>query len=53
MFLATEARARVVADGANNTLTNVTNTFIGGVTAGPNGSFRSLVLSDNALRLSV
>lgn len=42
-------RAQVVADGATNTLSNVTNAFIGDVTVGTNGSFTLLVLSDNAL----
>ena len=41
--------AQVVADGATNTLSNTTNTFTGDVTVGTNGSFTSLVLSDNAL----
>jgi hypothetical protein len=42
-------RAQVVADGATNTLSNVTNTFTGDVTVGTNGSFTLLVLSDNAV----
>jgi hypothetical protein len=42
-------RAQVVADGATNTLSNVTNTFTGTVTVGTNGSFTLLILSDNAL----
>src|SRR2546430_5056316 len=42
-------RAQIVADGATNTLSNVTNTFTGDVTVGTNGSFTLLVLSDNAL----
>src|SRR5438094_5166981 len=42
-------RAQLVADGATNTLSNVTNTIIGDVTVGTNGSFTVLVLSDNAL----
>src|SRR5881397_2929561 len=42
-------RAQIVADGATNTLSNVTNTFAGDVTVGTNGSFTLLVLSDNAL----
>src|SRR5205823_5572525 len=43
------ARAQVVADGATNTLSNVTNTITGNVIVGTNGSFTLLVLSDNAL----
>src|SRR5437867_1850630 len=42
-------RAQIVADGAANTLSNVTNTFTGDVTVGTNGSFTLLILSDNAL----
>jgi T5SS/PEP-CTERM-associated repeat protein len=42
-------RAQIVADGATNTLSNVTNTITGDVTVGTNGSFTLLVLSDNAL----
>lgn len=42
-------RAQIVADGATNTLNNVTNTFTGDVTVGTNGSFTLLVLSGNAL----
>lgn len=41
--------AQLVADGATNTLSNVTNTFTGDVTVGTNGSFRLLILSDNSL----
>ncbi len=41
--------AQIVADGATNTLSNVTNTFTGSVIIGTNGSFTLLVLSDNAL----
>ena len=41
--------AQLVADGATNTLSNVTNTITGDVTIGTNGSFTLLVLSDNAL----
>jgi T5SS/PEP-CTERM-associated repeat protein len=49
-LLATPAlRAQLVADGATNTLSNVTNTFPGTVIVGTNGSFTLLVLSDNAL----
>src|SRR5260370_12215967 len=42
-------RAQIVADGATNTLSNVTNTITGDVTVGTNGSFTLLVLSDNSL----
>ena len=42
-------RAQVVADGATNTLANVTNSITGTVIVGTNGSFTLLVLSDNAL----
>jgi len=42
-------RAQVVADGATNTLSNVTTNFTGDVTVGTNGSFTLLMLSDNAL----
>src|SRR5438093_9962234 len=42
-------RAQIVADGATNTLSNVTNTFTGDVTVGTNLSFTLLVLADNAL----
>src|SRR5436309_10378811 len=42
-------RAQIVADGATNTLSNVTTNFTGDVTVGTNGSFTFLVLSDNAL----
>src|SRR5947207_776655 len=42
-------RAQLVADGATNTLANVTNTITGDVTVGTNGSFTLLVLSNNAL----
>lgn len=41
--------AQLVADGATNTLSNVTNMITGDVTVGTNGSFTLLVLSDNAL----
>ena len=44
-----ELGAQLVNDGATNTLSNVTNTFIGDVTVGTNGSFTLLVLSNNAL----
>ncbi|PWU18197.1 MAG: hypothetical protein C5B50_09835, partial [Verrucomicrobia bacterium] len=55
LFLATmlfgiqSLRAQVVADGATNTLSNVTNSIIGDVTIGTNGSFTLLILSDNTL----
>src|SRR5215510_5284763 len=42
-------RAQVVNDGATNTLSNTTNSFIGDVTVGTNGSFTLLVLSNNSL----
>src|SRR5205823_9215755 len=42
-------RAQIVADGATNTLSNVTNSFPGDVTVGTNGSFTLLILADNAL----
>src|SRR5580765_5489823 len=49
-LLATSAlRAQIVADGATNTLSNVTNTFTGDVTVGTNGPFTLLVLSANSL----
>jgi T5SS/PEP-CTERM-associated repeat protein len=43
------ARAQLVADGATNTLSNVTNSITGDVTVGTNGSFTLLVLADNTL----
>src|SRR5437016_4337819 len=43
------ACAQIVADGATNTLSNVTSTITGNVIVGTNGSFTLLVLSDNAL----
>ena|SRR5437773_1520567 len=46
---ASPVRAQVVADGATNTLSNVTNSITGDVTVGTNGSFTLLVLSDTAL----
>src|SRR5689334_21610198 len=49
LLAATSLRAQIVADGATNTLSNVTNTFTGDVTVGTNGSFTLLILSDNAL----
>lgn len=49
VFAVSPLRAQIVADGATNTLSNVTNTFTGDVTVGTNGSFTLLVLSDNAL----
>ena len=42
-----QLRAQLVADGATNTLSNVTNSFTGDVIVGTNGSFTLLVLSDN------
>src|SRR5690349_13409138 len=39
LLVAPSLRAQVVADGATNTLGNVTNTFTGDVTVGTNGSF--------------
>src|SRR5438552_18459228 len=43
------ASAQIVADGATNTLSNVTNTLTGDVTVGTNGSFTLLGLADNTL----
>jgi T5SS/PEP-CTERM-associated repeat protein len=43
------SHAQLVADGATNTLSNVTNNITGNVIVGTNGSFTLLVLSDNAL----
>src|SRR5689334_8622708 len=43
------SRAQLVADGATNTLSNITNSFTGDVIVGTNGAFTLLVLSDNAL----
>ena len=43
------ACAQIVADGATNTLSNVTTNITGDVTVGTNGAFTLLVLSDNAL----
>jgi len=43
------ARAQLVADGATNTLSNVTTNITGDVTVGTNLSFTLLILSDNAL----
>src|SRR2546422_935192 len=42
-------RSQIVADGATNILSNVTNFFTGDVTVGTNGSFTLLVLSGNSL----
>jgi T5SS/PEP-CTERM-associated repeat protein len=41
--------AQLVADGATNTLSNVTNNITGSVTIGTNNAFTLLVLSDNTL----
>ncbi len=49
ILLATSAHAQIVADGATNTLSNVTTNITGDVTVGTNGSFTLLVLSNNAL----
>jgi T5SS/PEP-CTERM-associated repeat protein len=49
LFLCAAAHAQLVADGATNTLSNVTNSINGNVIVGTNGSFTLLVLSDNAL----
>jgi len=43
------AQAQLVADGATNTLSNITNTITGDLTVGTNGSFTLLVLSDNVV----
>lgn len=42
-------QAQLVADGATNSLSTITNTFTGSVTVGTNGSFTLLVLGNNAL----
>src|SRR5262245_17714919 len=42
-------RAQLVADGATNTLANVTNSISGTLTVGTNGSLTFLVLSNNCL----
>ena len=47
-IMALPLRAQLVADGATNTLSDVTNTFDGNLTVGTNGSFTLLVLSNNA-----
>src|SRR5437773_10790986 len=49
LVLVSPLSAQIVADGATNTLSNVTNTFTGDVTVGTNGSFTLLVLSNNSL----
>lgn len=41
--------AQVVADGATNTLSNLTNSIVGGVTVGTNSSFTLLTLANNSL----
>lgn len=43
------ARAQVVADGATNTLDNVTNIVAGNAVVGTNGSFTVLILTNGAL----
>jgi len=48
-FQLSTAHAQLVADGATNTLSNVTTNITGDVTVGTNGAFTLLVLSDNAL----
>src|SRR5262245_57639123 len=42
-------RAHLVADGATNTLSNVTNSITGDVTVGTNGAFTMLILTNGAL----
>jgi len=49
LLLAPRARAQVVADGATNTLNNVTNSYVGDVTIGTNGSFTLLTITNGAL----
>src|SRR5689334_22664779 len=49
IFVSQGVLAQVVADGATNTLANVTNSIPGNVTVGTNGAFTLLVLSDHAL----
>src|SRR6185369_9219829 len=49
LLFAASVNAQLVNDGATNTLSNVTNSFIGDVTVGTNGAFTLLVLSNNAL----
>src|SRR4051794_11230563 len=44
MLLAASSRGQVVADGATNTLSNVTNSIVGDVTVGTNGSLTLLIL---------
>ena len=41
--------AQLVADGATNTLVNVTTNITGSVNVGANGPFTLLVISNNAL----
>ena len=48
LLAAPALRAQIVADGATNILSNVTNAFPGNLIIGTNGSFTLLVLSDNA-----
>ena len=48
LFAVPTLRAQLVADGATNTLSNVTNSFTSDVIVGTNGSFTLLVLSNNA-----
>jgi hypothetical protein len=45
--------AQLVADGATNTLGNVTNTITGTVTVGTNASFTSFILSDNTATIHI
>src|ERR1051325_6506050 len=49
LLTASALHAQLVADGATNTLSNVTTNITGDVTVGTNGSFTLLVISDNAL----
>ena len=47
LVAASALRARIVPDGATNTLSNATNTVIGDVPVGTNSSFTLLVLFDH------
>jgi len=49
LLAAPTLRAQIVADGATNTLSNVTTNITGDMTVGTNGAFTLLVLSNNAL----
>ena len=47
--LSAATHAQVVNDGATNTLNNVTNTIVGDVIVGTNGSFTLLILTNKAV----